>query len=100
MGKQRIFRVALLLWFAQAAVGPPCLAGSKWDDLKKAGDAAYGAADYEEAEKQFQAALVEASRFQENDKRRGTTVYNLALVLQTEEKYSQAEPLYLQDKGS
>lgn len=74
----------------------PAFAGSKWDNLKKAGDAAYESGNYDKAEEQFRAALKEAESFEEDDKRRATTAYNLALVLQTEEKFDEAATTYKQ----
>lgn len=78
------------------AGGVPAAAASKWDGLKKAGDAAYEAGNYAEAENKFRAALKESESFDEDDKRRATTVYNLALVLQTEEKFDEAAAMYKQ----
>jgi tetratricopeptide (TPR) repeat protein len=74
--------------------GLPAYAGSKWDSLKKAGDAAYEAGNYDKAEEQFRAALKEAQNFEPDDKRLATTSYNLALVLQTEEKFDEAAAQY------
>ncbi len=69
---------------------------SKWTILKKAGDASYEAGNYAEAEEKFKAASVESDKFEETDKRRAMTTYNLALALQTQEKYAEAEPYYRQ----
>lgn len=78
------------------ALAPCAFAASRWDQHKKAGDSAYESGDYAKAEKEFTAALEEASKFEETDKRRATTIYNLALVLQTQEKFDRAEAMYKQ----
>lgn len=75
---------------------PSSFAASKWDQLKKAGDAAYEAGNYQKAEEQFVAAAKEAEKFEDSDKRKSTTIYNLGLVLQTEEKFDQSLETYKQ----
>lgn len=100
MGSKKASRGAVLALYlcGTIAVGslnlPAAHAASKWDGYKKAGDAAYEAGDYAKAEQEFSDALKEAEKFEENDKRRATTIYNLALVLQTEQKFDEAEKYY------
>jgi tetratricopeptide (TPR) repeat protein len=73
----------------------PSLAGP-WDNLKDAGDAAYQKGDYLKAEKCLREATIEAEKFKDTDKRRATTIYNLALVLQAQGSYVESEQIYLQ----
>lgn len=71
-------------------------ARTKWILYKRAGDAAYESGNYVLAEEQFRNAAKESETFGVNDKRHATTIYNLALVLQSEDKYSEAEGVYQQ----
>lgn len=70
------------------------LALTRWDQYSQAAEKAYVNKDFGEAEKNFLEALKEAEIFPKSDKRLATTVYNLGLIYQQEEKYSEAEQTY------
>ena len=59
-----------------------------------AGVKAYRQGLYAEAERQFKAALSEAERFGEQDRRFATSLNNLAELYRVQGKYVEAEPLY------
>ena len=60
----------------------------------KAANEAYQQGNYAEAEKQWSAALQEAVKFGPEDPRLATSLNNLALLYNDQEKYAEAEPLY------
>jgi tetratricopeptide (TPR) repeat protein len=84
-------RLAILVLLALLPAAPA--GAGNWEQANRAGDAAYNAGNYAEAEKQFKQALSEAETFPANDKRLATTVFNLGVLYQVEEKNDQAEPL-------
>ncbi len=64
-----------------------------WENLNKAGLAAYAKGDYTEAEKQLKAALKVAENFSDEDSRLTLILNNLAEIYQIQNKYAEAEPI-------
>ena len=70
------------------------IGGSAWDRYMEAAGKAYQQADYDEAEKLLLAALQEAEKFGEEDRRLAASLNNLALLYRAQGRYAEAEPLY------
>jgi tetratricopeptide (TPR) repeat protein len=80
--------VGSLLYF-KTVFFPPA---KGWEELNKAGLAAYGEKDYAEAEKQLLAALGEAEKFAIDDTRLTLSLNNLTEIYRVQAKYVDAEP--------
>ena len=66
----------------------------RWEGLIAAGETAYQAGRYAEAEKLFLAALKEAEEFGGQAPRLAVSLYNLAVVYRDLGSYAEAEPLF------
>ncbi len=67
---------------------------ARWERHTRAGKLAVSVGNYAEAEKQFQAALVQAKSFGAGDPRFRESLNNLGMLYQTETKNAQSAPLY------
>lgn len=65
-----------------------------WEISTSAGVGALDAGKLDEAERHFLQASEEAKSFKPDDRRRGTSVHNLAYVRLLQKRYADAEPLY------
>ena len=81
--------LSLLLWPASTAAQ-----GTSWKKYMEAAGKAYQQARYAEAEQHLTAALKQAEKFGEQDRRFATSLNNLALLYDAQGKYVEAEPLY------
>ncbi len=88
----RVYAIAIGLALSQFCGA--ALATTKWEQFSQAAEKAYSGRNFTEAEKNFLQALKEAEKFDKSDKRLATTVYNLALIYQQEEKYDESEATY------
>lgn len=78
------------------ALPPASIAATKYEQFTEEAEKAYKNKSYPEAQKAFEQALKEATdKFDKNDKRIGTTTYNLALAFQNEGNYAEAEKCML-----
>ena len=67
---------------------------SRWDKYTRAGREAYEQGRYTEAEEMVLVALKEAKSFGAQDARLATSVNDLAVLFQAQERYEEAEPLH------
>lgn len=86
-----------LAWVCAALTAMPALASNRdrlWTHSMAAGQLAYEAGRYNEAEHLLKIALANAERFGPRDMRLPSTLNRLAQVYHDQGKYGQAEPLY------
>lgn len=77
-----------------ALLGPAAAQETSWEELVAAGQSAFQAGRFQEAEEKFGAALRIAEDFSELDTRLATTLNNIAAVYYINGDYVAAEPLF------
>jgi tetratricopeptide (TPR) repeat protein len=86
--------VGPLLSLSTCVLDQDTLRDTLWDSHIDEGSKAYSEQDFEEAEKQYLAAIKEAEKFGPQDSRLITSLDSLASVYEAQRKWVEAEPLY------
>jgi tetratricopeptide (TPR) repeat protein len=96
MGLPLHVRCTVLLFAALALLHPPSARGQElsWEEANEAGGQAMQRAQYDEAEKYFEAALRQAQFFVISDERLQITLNNLGAVYHERGKFAQSEALF------
>lgn len=80
-----------LLLTTLAVVAP---AAADWSEHTRAGEWAFSRGDRDRAEREFKAALDEAQKMPQGDRRLEESLDNLARLYEHETRYAEAQPLY------
>ena len=92
--RPRSYRRIPWLFLCVAFVSLQACQDAGWREYSNAGLEAYSRGDYAQAEKLLSAALEEAEKFGQADRRLARVLINLAGLYRTLGRYAEAEPVY------